>query len=1066
MPSENRLIGFFCVFSVFVLLLAGTQAGFAQAADLSGIVSDPSGAVIPNAFITARDIATNQTRVTNSDSQGRYIFPHLGIGSYEITAKGTGFQAVKTRVELTIGQRAELNLTLNVRVVTEEVTVSSGGAAVVETETSTLGTLVSERQIEQLPLNGRDFSQLILLQPGTAAARSDQGDILSGKGSKISVHGGRTNGNAYMLDGSDILDALGRNSASAQGIVSGIESVQEFTVLSNTYSAEYGRASGGVFNIATRSGSNDFHGSVFEYLRNSALDARNFFDDPNAPQPPFKRNQFGAAAGGAIVKDKLFFFGTYEGFRERLGVTDVESVPSLSARNGIVIAPNGTQSTVTISPAVLPYLALIPLPTQPDPRDPNKGIFLGQFNQSSNLDTFNGRVDYNLSSNDVFFVRYTHNNSDFLFLNPETFPAFPNTGTNHQRFLSASHVHVFSSNIVNNVRYAFNRTTPSESPAPVDGFSNLAFIPGQIVGDIAISGFKRFGTDRNTPRSFFQNLNQLSDDLSIAHGAHSFKVGGNVEHFDIDGISASRNRGEFTINTFTDFLQGKSRNFVGLAPGKDDVARHHHQMLFGFYFQDDWRLLRSLRLNMGLRYEFITVPTEVDGKVTNVRTPLDPAATLGDPLFKNPSLRNFAPRVGFAYSPQADHGFLRMLAGGPGKTAIRGGFGIFYDELLYSTYGNMTFKHLPFFQQIQISNAPFPNVFPLLASGVGQTDTFAMQFKPSPTYVMQYNFNIQREISSKVTITTAYVGARGNHLWRESDFNIAFPLNSPLDTLFPPIAANLVQRRNPNFGSIRFKIADAQSFYNSFQLGAIARPVRGLQSQLSYTYAKSIDDASSSLGRNEFANGQARSVDPFNRKLNRGLSDFDVRHNLSLNFLYDLPFGRGQSFGSGASGFTGALIGGWQLNGILTATSGIPVTPIFTFDQDRDGSTDNEQRPNLAPGARIHQISQTQLFDPTIFLLPPVGSRGTLGRNVIAGPGLVTFDPAVVKSFFYSEDHKRSVQFRSEFFNVFNHPNFAIPDVSNLTVFNSPTQRNTTAGQITRTSTSSRQLQFALRVNF
>jgi hypothetical protein len=316
-------------------------------------------------------------------------------------------------------------------------------------------------------------------------------------------------------------------------------------------------------------------------------------------------------------------------------------------------------------------------------------------------------------------------------------------------------------------------------------------------------------------------------------------------------------------------------------------------------------------------------------------------------------------------------------------------------------------------------------------------------------------------------VTVGYVGSRGIHLWREADFNTALALDPPLNTRFAPIPANQVRRRNPNFANIRFKTPDAQSFYNALQLSVASRLGRGFQAQLSYTLAKSIDDQSSSLGRNEFGNGQARTVDPYNKKLNRGLSDFDVRHNVSVNFVYDLPFGHGRAYAGDAKGIAGALISGWQLSGILTAQTGIPVSPIFTFDQDRDGTTDNEQRPNLAPGVTsIPRVSRTQLFDPNVFVLPAVGRRGTLGRNVITGPGLFTFDPAVVKSFYLSSDHARSVQFRTEIFNAFNRANFAIPDVSNLTIFNDATTRNPTAGQITRTSTPSRQIQFALRLVF
>jgi outer membrane receptor protein involved in Fe transport len=1025
-------------------------------ATVSGIVKDSTGAVLPGATVTIRAVATNQTRHTVSDERGRYAFPNQDIGQNEITAELSGFRPARVTVALTIGQNAQLDLTLPLGTLAESVSVTAGAPGIgIETRSSTFGQLVSREQIETLPLNGRDFSQLILLQPGTAQARSDVGDILTGKGSKVSVHGARTAQNAYMLDGTDILDALGRSAGSAQGIVSGIESVQEFTVLTNTYSAEYGRAAGGVFNIATKSGTNAMHGSVFEYWRNSRLDAQNFFD---VEKPPFNRNQFGGSLGGPIVKDRTFFFGAFEGLREKLGLTLVEPVPSLAARRGAFL-PTGAQ----INPAVRPYLELIPLPTVDNPTG-EKATWQGTFNQDSNLDTYNARVDLNVAAGDSLFARYTQNDSDLLFINAETFPNFPNVGRNNQKFLTISPSHIFSNNVVNNLRFAFNRTTPVEAPAPINGYENLAFIPGQIVGDMFISGYKRFGSDRNTPRSFFQNVLQLADDLTIVRGAHAFKVGTNVQHFDIEGNSSSRNRGEFTINTFSDFLQGRSRDFSGLAPGENDTERHHTQWLFGLYAQDDWRPANDLTLNLGLRYEFVTTPREVDGKVTNVRSVMDPQSTLGDPLFLNPTLKNLAPRAGFAYAPSRKDGWVAALTGGPGAMSIRGGAGLYYEPLLYSTYGNMTFKHEPYFKQVRITNAPFPNVYPLLASGQGLIDTFAIQFDPKSTYVAQYNLNVQRAFSSKLVVTAGYVGSRGVHLWREADLNNAYPL-TPDGTQFAPVANP--RRRNPNFANIRMKVADGESFYNAALFGVQSRLGAGFRAQVSYTYGKSIDDQSSALGRNEFANGQARTMDPYNRLLNRGRSDFDIRHNLSINFTYDIPYGTGREHGASAAALVRALAGGWQVSGILTAQSGIPVSPIFTFDQDRDATTDNEQRPNWAPGITgSTRVSDTQLFDPGIFVLPAVGTRGNVPRNAIDGPGLMTFDPAFVKSFALDGASRKSAQLRIEIFNAFNRVNFAIPSIANLTVFNSPTERNTTAGQITSTSTPARQVQIVVRLNF
>src|SRR2546430_12196668 len=824
-------------------VLAGAETSMAQGvANLSGVVKDPNGALVAGVGINARNLATGQTRDAESNDQGRYTFPNLAIGRYEVVASHAGFKKTITTVDLTVGQEAELNFALEPGGVSESVSVEAAPQQLsIDMEAATYGQLVSRRQVENLPINGRDYTQLVLLQPGVTQARSDTQDILTGKGPKVSVHGARTTANSYMLDGTDIIDALGRTASGANGVVSGIESVQEFTVLTNTYSAEYGRASGGVFNIATRSGSNNFHGTAFEYLRNSALDAANFFENATGQKKaPFKRNQFGFSLGGPVKKNKIFIFGAYEGFRESLGITDVQVVPSIAARNGAFL-PKG----VTISSAVIPYLALIPAPTGPNPSDTTgqTAIFAGQFKQPARLNTYNVRGDLNLSKHDTLFARYTQNDSRITFINTEIFPGFQNSGTNFQKFFTVSETRVFSRNVVNSFRYAFNRTTPSEAPAPDKDFKELAFIPGQIVGDINITGFKRFGSDRNTPRSFFQNLNQLADDLSIVRGVHSMKTGANLEHFDIRGNSASRNRGEFTINTFSDFLQGKSRNFVGLIPGHDNTVRHHVQLLIGLYFQDDWKARPNLTLNLGLRYEFITVPKELNGINTNVGNPNDATVTNG-PLFKNPSLKDFSPRVGFAYSPDYKDGFFGGLFGGPGKTSIRAGFGLYFDQLLYSVYGNMTFKHAPFFEQVTINQAPapnvlpFPNVFPILSSKTFSLDTFAITATPSPTYVMQYNFNVQREVSSKMVVTAAYVGARGVHLWRESDFNIANSLNPPLNTLFPAIPISQVKRRNPNFGSIRFKVSDSNSFYNSLQLNVQTRLGSGFTGQLSYTFKR------------------------------------------------------------------------------------------------------------------------------------------------------------------------------------------------------------------------------------
>ena len=1040
---------------ITIVLMAGTVApSHAQGAraTLSGVVTDESAAVVAGATVTTHARATNQERTTVTDSAGRFVLPNLPTGEHVVLVEFPGFHPESRAVALSVGQDLEVAVVLGVAALAEVVQVTGERTVGVETRTSTLGHLVTRTQIESQPLNARDFSTLVLFLPGAVQARSDQDDIIMGKGTKVSVHGARTNQNLFLLDGTDILDALGRSSGSAQGIVSGIEAVEEFTVLTNTFGAEFGRASGGVFNIASRAGSNTFRGSAFELFRNDVLNARNFFE---TEKQPFVRHQFGGAGGGPVVKNRLFWFGSYEGFRETRTLTDVQPVPSMAARRGEFLPPGAR-----IAPAVLPYLDLIPLPTLDNPTG-ETATYVGTFRQPSNLDTYNLRLDYVLSERDSILARYTRTDSDILGPTADTFPQFPNGGDNGQRFLTLGETRVFSPTVVNSFRFAVNETYPREAPRPVDGYESLAFIPGQRIGDIAIGGYKRVGTDRNAPRAFHQEMIQIANDLTMTRGLHTLKVGMNIQRFDVDGVSASRDRGEFTFNTFSDFLLARSRDFVGLVPGQDDTRRHHLQWLLGFYGQDDWRVADAWTLNLGLRYEFFTVPEEVDGKTTNVRYPTDDAVTVGPPLFENSSLLNLAPRVGVVYVPTPRRRWSQWLLGGDRGTSVRAAIGVYYEPALYSTYGNVTFKHPPYFTQVRITGAPFPEVYPLLESGQGLVDTFAIEYDPDRTSVLQYNVNVQRALGRWSTLTVGYVGARGHNLWREADFNIAEPL-TPDGSRYPPVARPA--RRNPNFSNIRYKMADGASAYDALQIGWTGRRP-DFQGQISYTLAKSIDDQSGSQGRLEFANGQARSVDPYNLRLNRGRSDFDVRQNLSVSLAYGFPFGSGQRFAS-SSGLLNALFGGWRIAGTLTALSGIPVSPIFTFDQDRDGTTDNEQRPDLAGGARIQQVSRTQLFDPSVFVLPPVGSRGTVGRNVIDGPGLATLDLSLMKDLRHGPNGRPSIQFRLDAFNALNRTNFAIPTVGNLTVFNSPTERNPTAGRITGTGTAARQLQLGLRVSF
>lgn len=1028
---------------LLILLLSVTvRMAFSQAitATISGTCTDKTGAILPGATITITNLDTAFTRTLLTDANAHYHAPGLPIGNYEVTSSLSGFKTeVRTGIKMTVGREAVVDFVLEVGTIQERVVVT-GEAPLVETANAAMGELVDERKIRDLPLNGRDITQLIQMQLGVNVARSDQGDILTGgKGSRVTVAGVRPSGNVFMLDGTIINNMGNRVAANATGQLTGVETIKEFKVITSSYSAEFSRVAGGVFNIVTKSGSNEFHGSVFEFLRNDDLDARNFFDPGDTPE--FKRNQFGFSLGGPIARDKSFFFGSYEGLRQGLGVTAIRIVPDLDSRNGIVAGKR-----VEINPVVRPYLDAWPRPTSdPVPGD-GSALFTGALNQDAREDFFTVRVDHKLSDASSLAVRYTFANSSQLFMNDETFPQFPNRAANRAQYLTLQETRIFSSSAVNEFRFGFARSNPFEDIATETPLPQLAFIPGQPIGTIAISGFDRFGTDRNVPRKLTQNSFQLSENLTIVKGRHSFKLGFNGERLHYNVISSSRARGEFTFSNLPNFLQARPRTFEGLLPQASDFTRGYRQNLFGWYIQDDFRMTRRLVFNYGLRHEFVTVPTEQHDRLNNLHDPLDPKVTIGKPFIT--AKKNFAPRLGFAWDLT-----------GNAKMSLRGGFGVFFDQFLAHQWYNSIVRLPPFAITARASgaDAKFPNALAGL-SPLARDAVFAVDFDHGQPYIYQYNLNLQREVLPDTVVTLAYVGSRGIKLPRESDWNIGSPGR--------PTA------RNRNFTRIRFRTWDANSFYNSFQLGINKRYSRGFQMQGSYTYSKSVDDMSSPLGRTEFNNGQQRSSDPFNRKGDRGLSSFDVRHSLTINYTLDLPFGAGRRFGSSLQGLAESLVGGWQLNGIVTLSSGLPFTPIIVVDLDRDGTDDNEQRPNLKAGRSNNPRlgRPEQWFDPSAFESIALGTRGNLGRNTLIGPGLATFDFSLVKNVKIrrvSEDF--AIQFKTEFFNLFNRANFALPPRTNMEIFTDagPAAKPLPAvGRITNTVTTARQIQFALKVIF
>jgi hypothetical protein len=1038
---------------LFTFLCTSLALGQATSASVSGTVTDQNSAVIPGAMLIIRNTETGQERKVQTDSSGNYSVIGLSPGSYELRIERQGFNSeTRNGLKLTVAEEAVLNVQLNVSGVQEAVQVTDAGAAQVETNTSTISGLVDEKKIRDLPLNGRDMAQLVLLQPGVVNSRASVQSANTGRGTRFSVAGARPSQNLFQLDGTTINDALNNTPGSAQGLLVGVETVKEFRVLTSTYSAEFGRATGGVFLAITKSGTNDFHGSAFEFLRNDNLDARNFFDRCSGGtgickaggRPEFRRNQYGFTVGGPIIKNKTFFFGSYEGLREFKGISTVSLVPSNSARLGLF-----TNGNVAVDPRSVPILDLFPRSNGQVFSD-GTAEFTGTTNRISRDDFFTIKLNHNISNSHSIFARYLYDDSDQVL--PRNFPEFPNLAVNQKQVTTIEERWIISSTIVNEVRVGLNRSRPAEL-VPTTG-RNFTLIAGRDLGEIAVTGLAAVGTDRTNPKHFFQDNYQFADNLFISHGPHSLKTGIAYDLFKVFGNSESRTRGQLRFRNVRDLVRFSVQDLQGATP-ESDFLRQYRQSLLALYLQDDFKVTRRLSLNLGVRYEYVSTPTEARGKVSNLRNITDPTVTVGDPYFR-PVHNTFAPRVGFAYDVFGD-----------GKTALRGGFGIFYDQPLFNTYRNPIFRSLPFVNRGRITAvAAFP-VDPSRFAGVETTsESFAFNLRPS--YIMQYNLNVQREIAGTV-VSLAYVGSRGVNLFGQSDLNTAIPQILADGREFYPAGA---VRRNPAFGAVRTVYQGFSSNYNSMNMGVLKRFSEGLQLQAAYTYGKSIDNKSGTSGRQEYSNGQARSFSPYFLGLDRGLSDFDVRHSFTANATYDLPFGKHRK------GLGGHLLGDWQVNTIVSISSGVPFSVLIDGDPDRDVSDDNSARPNLASGVSLipsNGHGADGWFNPAAFTAPALGFRGTAGRNILTGPNFKSVDFSLVKDFHI--DERRRIQLRGEIFNLFNRANFDLPSNSEdgELVFNFLPPAGTTpaifnpvssAGKIFSTVGDSRELQLAVKFIF
>lgn len=1017
---------------VFLVLLGGIAA-FAQSdtGGLAGTVVDQSGGVLQGVRIGTENQRTGARRTVHSDVQGRYRVLQLPPGPYRITAQLEGFATeIREGVVLTVGREAGLDLTLKVGAITQE-TVVTADAQQVETLTGSLSALMDNRSIRELPLNGRDLAQLALLEPGVMPSRrsSDSG----GPGAKLVLSGNRPSQISFVLDGSDINDANNNTPGSVAGVLLGVDTLQEFRVMTNSYSAVFGRSAGGVISAATRSGTNDWHGSLFEFVRNSAFDAKNFFDSSTQPIPPFKRNQFGGVIEGPIKRDSTFFLFSYEGLRQRLGITSRSVVPDQNAREGILPG----REPVAVDPSVPGYLDLVPLPNGRNFGDGTGELILAA-SEETNEDFVTGRVDHRFNDQTTLFGRYTIDTG--YVRRPDGLALVRSDSNSRNQYFTTQLTHLFNERLLNDFRVSYNRSHSDSSNfflRPVD--ESLSFLPGLPLGQISVTGLFSLGPSRFGPSFSTLNLYQFSDSVAYTGGVHSIKFGADHRFIRLPTSRPQSPYGYYQFGGLVDFLEARPRA-VELTLPDSELNRDWRQSMTAFYFQDDIRLSRRVALNLGLRYERVSTPSERNGLVANLRDPLlDAAPTAGDPLFENPSNMNFAPRAGIAWDPIGD-----------GKTSVRSGFGIFYDPIWTDFYANAANRNPPFYTLGSIRNPVFPDATELIGSPdfvLGRLD--ALQYNPQNPYTMQYNFTVQRELWERTVLSVSYVGQRGVNLVRLVDANQALPEILPDGRKFFPEGS---VERNPNFTGIRYKVTDAQSFYNALQISFDRRFSEGLQLRVNYIYSKTIDDGSITVtqgGDNDMTQ------DPDDRRAERGLSNYDLRHYFVTYLNYDLP----------DLGGPGWLSRGWQFNAISTLASGNPFSVLVGYDHARARfqAGTSPQRPDLAAGADRNPIlgGPDQYYDPSAFVLPEAGFYGNLGRNTLIGPGLFNIDISVNKQFQISEGVR--LQFRTEMFNSLNHPNFSIPGAR--TVFSSSGPVGS-AGRISSTQTTARQLQLGMKLIF
>jgi hypothetical protein len=1171
--------------TALLILLAIPVVAQMPTATILGVAKDTSGGVLPGVTVTVTNIDTGLTRTLKTGDDGEYRVPELPVGHYEVKGEHPGFKTVtRNGITLEVTEQAVINMDFQVGSAEQRVIVTEE-APMINTQDATLGGTVSETKMTELPLNGRNYIDLALLQPGVDKDKNQNNQ----EGTSFSVNGAPPRSNNFTLDGAILQNMLGRSPvAGNSGDALGLDGIKEYTILAGTFQAEYGLGMGSQMVAVSKSGTNQFHGDVFEYLRNDAFDANTFFNNQqDVSKAPLRKNQFGGAFGGPIKKDKTFFYAVYEGIRESQGVPITNPVPSVGCHPANATAANnygaGTTisaaqcpdiaSDVTLSPYTAPLLALVPLPNPGSVFDPVAGNPPVQtFNDHNSLGENYGqlRFDQTISDKDSFFARYTIDNA----IQNETvgdYSYFREAPTARNQWITLAENHIFSPMLFNAVRFSFSRTNALilEANVGLPGGTGPQLVPGFDTGVVDMGGpgggpYAEFGSVNAAPQTYNrQNIYTLSDDVNWIRGKHAFKFGVLLNRFNEASQATNSFNGQIIYNTFSDFLQGNPLQ-VEFAPTFSTENRDFIFNTYGLYGQDDWRVTQRLTLNLGLRWEFMNTPHELNGRQSRQINDFTDPFTLG-PVIQNNTLHNFSPRIGLAYD-----------LFGNGKTAIRGGAGIYYDMGNIGTaLGQTANGSLPYAGLVDVNPAgtspkpctpPFngdingsscvPTIsdwetalgttgFPLpipdqlrsaytpTAQGVF-TPTFIDYNWKSP-YMIQYNASVQQQLPWNMALGVAYVGNHGVHLPMVRDGNpipptFFGPCGDPASVcvngqvpFWDSSAANYTNL-NPNFGSDINVATVATSRYNALQMVLQKRAGHGLELEGAYTRSRVTDETQGQSNVQDcVTSGGLLGTYPLNTSVDRGPACFNILNNWEINVLYHVP-GFVKS-----NGILSKVTNGWFMSSIISIQSGQPFSPTIGVNRSNSGVLQGGQgdRPDINTPALIakywnpalctsqpgqpaagsnpcpyvpipYDASKVITGDPNnwintaMFSIPPacegpgltncsdtIGQLGTAPRNGLTGPPERNWDFSLVKDTkvgFLGE--AGMVEFRAEFFNVINHPNFSggmhfntqifpggqsDPSISNIQPFSEQPIPGRINGEV---QDGQREIQFALRLEF